>query len=68
MSIRLALLSSAAALMPFASPAPLLAQTAQLQPAKANSVPLTAQPVDPPTAVTEQPVEEIVVRAQRGPN
>lgn len=68
MSIRLALLSSAAALMPFASPAPLLAQTAQLQPAKANSVPVTAQPVDPPTAVTEQPVEEIVVRAQRGPN
>jgi len=68
MSIRFALLSSAAALLPFAVSTPLLAQTASLQPAKANSVPVTAQPVDPPTAIEEQPVDEIVVRAQRGPN
>ena len=68
MSIRLALLSSVAALLPFALSTPLLAQTAQLQPAKANSVPVTVQPVDPQAVVEEQPVEEIVVRAQRGPN
>jgi hypothetical protein len=68
MSIRFVLLSSAAALLPFAVSTPLLAQTASLQPAKANSVPVTAQPVDPATAVEEQPVDEIVVRAQRGPN
>ena len=68
MSIRFALLSSAAALLPFAVSTPLLAQTASLQPAKTNSAPVTAQPVDPPAAAEEQPVEEIVVRAQRGPN
>ena len=68
MSIRFALLSSAAALLPYAVSTPLLAQTASLQPAKTNSVPVTAQPVDPPAAVEEQPVEEIVVRAQRGPS
>ncbi len=68
MSIRFVLLSSAAALLPFAVSTPLLAQTASLQPAKANSVPVTAQPVNPPTAAEEQPVEEIVVRAQRGPS
>lgn len=69
MSIRLALLGSAAALLPFAFATPILAQPASVQPAKAAAVPVTAQPVDPPTATEEeQPVEEIVVRAQRGPN
>ena len=68
MSIRFVLLSSAAALLPFAVSTPLLAQTATLEPAKANSVPVTAKLVNPPAAVEEQPVEEIVVRAQRGPN
>ena len=68
MSIRFVLLSSAAALLPFTVSTPLLAQTATLEPAKANSVPVTAKLVNPPAAVEEQPVEEIVVRAQRGPN
>ncbi|MCA3695657.1 hypothetical protein, partial [Aquidulcibacter sp.] len=69
MSIRLALLSSAAALLPLGFSTPLLAQTAQIQPAKTTAVPVTVQPVDPPSAVQDdQPVEEIVVRAQRGPN
>lgn len=69
MSIRLALLSSAAALLPLGFSTPLLAQTAQIQPAKTTAVPVTVQPIDPPSAVQDdQPVEEIVVRAQRGPN
>lgn len=68
MSIRLALLSSVTALLPFVSPAPLLAQTTPLQPAKTNSEPVTTQAVVPPAAEDGQLVEEIVVRAQRGPN
>ena len=68
MSIRLALFSSVAALFPMAISTPLLAQTAPLQPAKTNSKPIATQAVDPPAAEDVQPVEEIVVRAQRGPN
>lgn len=69
MSIRLTLLSSAAALLPLGFSTPLLAQTAQIQPAKTTAIPVTVQPVDPPSSVQDdQPVEEIVVRAQRGPN
>ena len=69
MSIRLALLRSAAALLPLSVSAPLLAQTTPIQPAKTMAVPVTVQPVDPPSAAQDdQPVEEIVVRAQRGPN
>ena len=68
MSIRLALLSSAAALLPLALATPSLAQVATVQPANATAVPVTSQPVDQPVTEDEQPVEEIVVRAQRGPN
>ncbi|MCE2891468.1 MAG: hypothetical protein LW848_10165 [Hyphomonadaceae bacterium] len=69
MYIRLALLRSAAALLPLSVSAPLLAQTTPIQPAKTMAVPVTVQPVDPPSEVQDdQPVEEIVVRAQRGPN
>lgn len=68
MSIRLALLSSAAALLPLALATPSLAQVATVQPANATAVPVTSQPVEQPVTEDEQPVEEIVVRAQRGPN
>lgn len=68
MSIRLALLSSVAAGLPLALSTPTLAQIAVVQPLEATAVPITAQPVDPPATEEEQPVEEIVVRAQRGPN
>ncbi|MFM1976229.1 MAG: hypothetical protein RL145_1075, partial [Pseudomonadota bacterium] len=68
MSIRLALLSSAAALLPVALATSALAQAATVQPANTAAVPVTSQPIDPPATEEEQPVEEIVVRAQRGPN
>ncbi|GIU67222.1 hypothetical protein [Candidatus Phycosocius spiralis] len=54
MSLRLTLFCSAAVLFPMALSTPGLAQA--------------VDPVDPPAPEEERPVEEIIVRAQRGPN